>query len=103
MPPETFVDAFGFVRRCDLKYCWINGREVPGFYDYNKNKLRGFVGICEIYGVVDLSCFDMMVLTYDGRRKLYLSFFNTNYLEVVPPRAEGNVLSEIKHLCTCST
>lgn len=33
----------------------------------------------------------MMVLTYDGRRKIYVSLFDTNHVEVVPPRREGNV------------
>lgn len=85
------MDAFGSVLRHDLTYCLINGTEVHGFYDFNKNKLRGFGEICKRYGVVDLSYFDMMVLTYDGRRKIYVSLFDTNHVEVVPPRREGNV------------
>ncbi|XP_063944788.1 uncharacterized protein LOC135151124 [Daucus carota subsp. sativus] len=90
-PPETFVDAFGSVLRHDLTYCLINGDEVHGFYDIKKNKLTGFGEICKRYGVVDLSYFDMMVLTYDGRRKIYVSLFDTNHVEVLPPSREGNV------------
>ena len=100
MPPEAFVDAFGSVLRHDLTYCLVDGREVPGFYDCNKNKLVGFGEICKTYGVADLSCFDMMVLTYDGRRKIYVSLFDTNHVEVVPPKPEGNVyvVHEVKYL-----
>ena len=41
-----------------------------------------------------------MVLTYDGRRKIYVSLFDTNHVEVVPPKPEGNVyvVHEVKYL-----